>query len=77
MKLFKSLCFDLVSLTSFGLKTTFSKNDALTQTFPQRVMVGRCCASLAPLTFIPRAGFSTTTLAPEHNHLCLRHNIDQ
>ena len=40
------------------------KNDALTQTFPQRVMVGRCCASLAPLTFIPRAGFSTTTLAP-------------
>ena len=39
------------------------KNNALTQTFHQWIMVGRCCASLAPFTFISRAGFSTTTLA--------------
>ena len=39
------------------------KNNALTQTFLHRIMVGRCCASLAPFTFISRAGFSTTTLA--------------
>ena len=39
------------------------KNNALTQTFLKLIMVGRCCASLAPFTFISRAGFSTTTLA--------------
>ena len=39
------------------------KNNALTQTFQQCLMVGRCCASLAPFTFISRVGFSTTTLA--------------
>ena len=37
---------------------------ARTQTFRQRLMVGRCCClRLASLTFITRVGFSTGTLA--------------
>ena len=37
---------------------------ARTQTFHQRIMVGRCCClRLASLTFITRVGFSTGTLA--------------
>ena len=37
---------------------------ARTQTFHQRLMVGRCCClRLASLTFIARDGFSTGTLA--------------
>ena len=37
---------------------------ARTQTFHQRLMVGRCCClRLASLTFITRVGFSTGTLA--------------
>ena len=37
---------------------------ALTQTFHQRIMVGRCCClRLASFTFITRVGFSTSTLA--------------
>ena len=37
---------------------------ARTQTFHQRIMVGRCCClRLASLTFIMRVGFSTSTLA--------------
>ena len=37
---------------------------ALTQTFHQRIMVGRCCClRLASLTFITRVGFSAGTLA--------------
>ena len=37
---------------------------ARTQTFRQRLMVGRCCClRLASLTFIARVGFSTGTLA--------------
>src|ERR1700730_16795390 len=37
---------------------------ARTQTFHQRIMVGRCCRlRLASLTFITRVGFSTSTLA--------------
>ena len=40
------------------------KNHALTQTFLQWIMVGRCCClRLASLTFITRVGFSTGTLA--------------
>ena len=37
---------------------------AHTQTFRQRLLVGRCCClRLASLTFITRVGFSTSTLA--------------
>ena len=37
---------------------------ALTQTFHQRIMVGRCCClRLAPITFITHDGFSTGILA--------------
>src|SRR5512146_3589963 len=37
---------------------------ARTQTFHQRIMVGRCCClRLASITFITRVGFSTSTLA--------------
>ena len=37
---------------------------AHTQTFCQRLLVGRCCClRLASLTFITRVGFSTSTLA--------------